>query len=181
MEDKEVYTILALVAVVTLVLSCVLGAVAGGVAGLLVGRRQAQAVVGRTLERDLDTMPRFQQEFPVPEREERETWPFEGRQWGLGGAVIQDVIPDSPADKAGLQEGDILTAIDRVPIDANHPLRETIEQYEPGDWVNLQVLRATEEDEIELRLGANPDNPDQAYLGIYYMTIPTPDFEVPSE
>jgi S1-C subfamily serine protease len=53
------------------------------------------------------------------------------------------VIPDSPADRAGLKERDIITAVDGVKIDERHSLASQLGRHKPGDKVRLEVLRGS--------------------------------------
>jgi S1-C subfamily serine protease len=70
------------------------------------------------------------------------------------GAVVVDVRPDSPADRAGLQQGDIITAIDDEPVSSVAELVGRIQQRRPGDEVTLQVARpGTDERTVTVTLG----------------------------
>jgi 2-alkenal reductase len=51
------------------------------------------------------------------------------------------VVAGTPAAKAGLKDGDIITAIGGVKLDSNTSLRAALMQHKPGDTVQLQVLR----------------------------------------
>jgi S1-C subfamily serine protease len=62
------------------------------------------------------------------------------------------VIPGSPADKAGLKEGDIILEINNEKITVDNPLIKVISKYNPGDKVTLKILRGNEEKTIELFL-----------------------------
>lgn len=175
MEDrKNVYAVVMAIAVVGLLLSCVAGALAGGLAGLLVGRSQAQTAAERALEGVLPEqlfreMPWLEEELPVPLPEfEEEMPPFEMPRGGMTGALITQVVSDTPAEDAGLRVGDIITAIDLIPVDANHPLADVVAQYEPGDRVTLTIWRSGQIEEILITLGEHPDTAGQPYLGIYY-------------
>ncbi|MBI4512561.1 MAG: PDZ domain-containing protein [Gemmatimonadetes bacterium] len=67
------------------------------------------------------------------------------------GALIQDVLPDGPAAKAGVREGDVVARFNRVSLgvkpgdeDRTRPGRRLVElarSLEPGDTVNLEVRR----------------------------------------
>ncbi len=58
------------------------------------------------------------------------------------GAYITNVVPGSPADKAGIQVQDIITKIDNNDIkDASGGLASIISKKSPGDKINLQVWR----------------------------------------
>ncbi|MBC7871544.1 MAG: PDZ domain-containing protein [Chitinophagaceae bacterium] len=69
------------------------------------------------------------------------------------GALITQVEPGSPAETAGLQENDIVTAVNGEVVDAEHTLADRIYAYEPDDVVTLDVLRAGESQQIEVTLG----------------------------
>ncbi|GIH23773.1 hypothetical protein Aph01nite_20830 [Acrocarpospora phusangensis] len=57
------------------------------------------------------------------------------------GALVGPVTPGSPAEKAGLQQGDIITKIDDTPIDAGETVVGIIRGHQPGDKINLTYLR----------------------------------------
>jgi serine protease Do len=58
-----------------------------------------------------------------------------------GAASIEEVMPDSAAEQAGLRAGDIITRVNQVPIDSPGTLVTEIGQHSPGDTLNLRVLR----------------------------------------
>jgi len=59
------------------------------------------------------------------------------------GATVNDlaVLPNSPASKAGILEGDIILEADGTKIDPEHPLNDAIQAKKPGDSLSLKVLR----------------------------------------
>ncbi len=69
------------------------------------------------------------------------------------GAEVTEVFEDTPAAEAGLEVGDIITAVDGDAVDEEHTLRDRLYAYEEGDVVTLSVLREGEEIEIEVKLG----------------------------
>jgi S1-C subfamily serine protease len=69
------------------------------------------------------------------------------------------ITPGSPAEAAGLEPGDIITAIGSTKIDGEHPLDLVLSQSAPGDTVELQVLRDGQGRTIEVTLAVRPDNP----------------------
>jgi hypothetical protein len=187
-ERNRIYTVVALVALAALLLSCSIGALAGGIAGALMGRRQAQAVTDRVHAEELGRLPGFGRKAPCPWRENHpfaapghpeDLPPSERMPVGVTGAIILEVVPGSPADMAGLEVGDLITAIDRTPIDPHHPLQDAIIQYEPGDRITIHLLRGEQEESVRAKLAEHPDNLGQAYLGIFFEMIGEPVFESP--
>ena len=68
-----------------------------------------------------------------------------------------DVIATgSPADQAGLQAGDIITAVDGTALDATHPLDLVMSQVAPGQTVTLDVLRDGQPTKVTIVLGTRP-------------------------
>lgn len=72
------------------------------------------------------------------------------------GAVVQQVLPGSPAEKAGLKKGDDVVSVDGTRIiDPGH-LGIVIGRYVAGDKVEVAVLRGEEELTISAELGVAP-------------------------
>lgn len=69
------------------------------------------------------------------------------------GALVTEVLPNSPAENAGLQEHDIITAVNGDVVDAERTLRDRLFAYEPDDTITLDVLRDGETIQIEVTLG----------------------------
>jgi serine protease Do len=66
------------------------------------------------------------------------------------------VFPGSPADEAGLQEGDIIVGIDGAQVTVDTDLSMLILPHEPGDTITLRVLRGNSAQEVEVTLGELP-------------------------
>ncbi|MET8681152.1 trypsin-like peptidase domain-containing protein [Streptomyces sp. NPDC004647] len=71
---------------------------------------------------------------------------------GSGGSSA--VTPGGPADKAGLQPGDVITKLDSTVIDSGPTLISTIWTHKPGDQVTLTYERDGKEQTAEVTLGA---------------------------
>lgn len=66
------------------------------------------------------------------------------------------VLSGSPADKAGLKEGDVIVAVNGTNIDANHSLTSLLDQHQVGDSVGLTVLRNGKQMAVSVTLEAEP-------------------------
>lgn len=81
-------------------------------------------------------------------------------------AVVMEVIADSPAAEAGLQPGDLITAIDGEPVDAAGKVSDLIGGKAPGDTVELTIERNDETLTLTVTLATHPDNAERGFLGI---------------
>ncbi|HUC89457.1 MAG TPA: trypsin-like peptidase domain-containing protein [Patescibacteria group bacterium] len=68
------------------------------------------------------------------------------------------VISGSPADKAGIKAGDIITKLNDTAIDQNNSLSGLINKHKVGDKVTLTILRDGKDSKIDLTLVAAPTN-----------------------
>jgi S1-C subfamily serine protease len=68
------------------------------------------------------------------------------------------VVAGSPAAQAGLQAGDIITAVDGTTLDATHPLDLVTSQLAPGATVKLDVLRNGQTSQLTVVLGTRPSS-----------------------
>jgi len=66
------------------------------------------------------------------------------------------IISGSPADKAGLQAGDVITEIDGKKIDQNHSLTSIVSQHQVGDRLSLTVVRDGKTIHVSVALEAVP-------------------------
>ena len=72
------------------------------------------------------------------------------------GALIGDVTPDSPAQKAGLQPGDVIVSANDKAISGVENLKVTIAQMEPGKPVTLKLVRNGANKTVMVTLGELP-------------------------
>ncbi len=72
------------------------------------------------------------------------------------GATQPGVVPNEPADKAGIREGDVIVEIEGQPIDTEHPLDSVLTQFAPGRTVTLSVLRDGQKIDVKVTLGVRP-------------------------
>ncbi|MFW2388012.1 MAG: trypsin-like peptidase domain-containing protein [Polyangiales bacterium] len=74
-----------------------------------------------------------------------------------GGALINAVIPGGPAEKAGLNPGDIITAIDKQAIREGHDLLRAVLRHGVGERLSLEVRRGEKTKKIWLVTGERPN------------------------
>jgi S1-C subfamily serine protease len=72
------------------------------------------------------------------------------------GTTAPAVTPSSPAEAAGLKDGDIILAIEGQAIDSEHPLDAVLTSFAPGQTVKLTILRGTGQLDISVTLGTRP-------------------------
>ena len=66
------------------------------------------------------------------------------------GVYISEVSPSGAADKAGIQAGDVLIAIDSTKITGTASVHETVSRYSPGDMAVLTVIRDGKEKKFDV-------------------------------
>ena len=69
------------------------------------------------------------------------------------GALVNEVLPDSPAERAGMKAGDIVIRYGDKAVDDISHLRLMVAGADPGEVVSLIVLRDGEEKELKVELG----------------------------
>ena len=101
--------------------------------------------IGVRLQEEIS--PELAQEFKLPDTR---------------GAMISEVLPNTPAARAGLQNGDVIRQVDGKSVEDMRQLRLTISQTAPGTKVTLGILRsepgkAPVEKSVEVTLGVLPE------------------------
>jgi 2-alkenal reductase len=71
-------------------------------------------------------------------------------QWGV---YVTKVAENSPASKAGLQQGDIITKIGDVTLDETHSYVNILFTFKPGDQITLEVVRDSKTTPVQITLG----------------------------
>ena len=75
---------------------------------------------------------------------------------GEGGVAVSAVAPGSPAEQAGIQEGDVIRSIDGVAVADSAALGQAIAAHESGEGVTIGVEREGGSETVEATLGARP-------------------------
>jgi len=76
-------------------------------------------------------------------------------QWG---AYVTDVSSNSPASKAGLRQGDIITSIGGITLDGTHSFINTLFSFKPGDQIKVVLMRDGNSQEVQMTLGESSHN-----------------------
>ncbi len=79
------------------------------------------------------------------------------------GALIADVVKDSPAAKSGLKPGDVIVAINGRPVADNNQLTRDIGAVQPGQTVKLEVVREGKSKTFAVKVAPRPDETDEAF------------------
>jgi len=75
----------------------------------------------------------------------------------VGGALVTDVVPDSPAAKAGLKQEDIIVAYNDTPVENLSSFRNAISLIPPGKKVTLKVNREGKEVTLKVTIAQVPE------------------------
>lgn len=128
-------------------------AVAEGL-GFAIPANKAQAVAAQLIEKGYFSYPYLgiRWQWLTPQITQRYDLPVEG------GVYISSVDSGSPADQAGLQEGDIITQMGNQTLDEEHPFINVLYNYTPGEITALQVVRGETPLEIAVKFGEYPQD-----------------------
>lgn len=74
------------------------------------------------------------------------------------GALVSEVVKESPADKAGLQSGDVILKINNLSVENAGSLRNNISMLKPGEKILLTVMRNKKEMVLHVSVGTHPEN-----------------------
>jgi serine protease Do len=78
------------------------------------------------------------------------------------GALVDQAEPDTPAAKAGIQPGDVITAVNGTSVKDSRSLAREISNMAPGSSAKLDIVRKGEQKTLDVTLAKMPNNPKQA-------------------
>jgi serine protease Do len=79
----------------------------------------------------------------------------------IAGVLIQDFTEDSPAQRAGIQPGDVIVGVEGQPIRRTAELQREVALREPGETVTVDVIRNGERRQVRVRLGEAQTQPQR--------------------
>jgi serine protease Do len=86
------------------------------------------------------------------------------------GAYVSDVVDDSPADSAGIKEGDIVVEFNSKKIDDADDLLRAVQKTKPGTKTSIVILRDNDRKSFDIAVGKNRRTPPSMAFA------PTPPF-----
>ncbi len=78
------------------------------------------------------------------------------------GAIIAGVLKGGPADKAGMQPGDILVSVEGKTVTDMADMLNQIAQLSPGNKAKIVILRRNQENTLNVTIGVRPKAPPRA-------------------
>lgn len=71
--------------------------------------------------------------------------------------IVDLVYPDSPSEKAGMQTGDIIASIEKIPVEGVMRMQQILGRYESGKTIAIEILRGSEKKTIMVTLANGSD------------------------
>ena len=81
------------------------------------------------------------------------------------GAIVSSVQAGSPAERAGVRQGDVITAFNGSPVSDSNSLRNLVARSQPGSEATLTVSRDNREQQLRVTLGELPADRSSAASG----------------
>lgn len=69
------------------------------------------------------------------------------------GIIITEILKGSPAEQSGLRPRDVITKVNQMQIDAEHPVQSILLRLRPGDKVKLTIIRDGKQQSVDVTLG----------------------------
>ena len=94
--------------------------------------------------------------------------PADAQRYGIpAGASVAAVLEGACGDKAGLQVGDIITAVGDTPVTSSKQLSSLVKEYKAGDTVSFTVYRDGQNQTLSITLDENDTERTQAVEELY--------------
>ena len=89
----------------------------------------------------------------------------EGLDYQGSGVIVNRVVPDSPADRAGLRNGDVIVSLNSRTIDSASELTDLVRGGRVGQSVGLSIVRDGTRRSVTARLAERPDDVEDGMNG----------------
>src|SRR4029077_3187038 len=80
----------------------------------------------------------------------------------MKGVLVGDVSPSGPAQRSGVQRGDVILEVNGKPMEDSRELRNTISMMDPNATVKLKLIRNGSPTDVTVKLGELPNEKEQA-------------------
>ena len=114
---------------------------------LMTGQKIRRGYIGATIQNLTDEIA--------------ESWGLQGRK----GAVVADVVPGGPAQRAGLEAGDVVVAVNGHPVTSNTDMTREVAKTQAGDIAHLDIFRDGKERNVDIRTALRPSEAQLAQNG----------------
>jgi serine protease Do len=114
---------------------------------LMAGKKITRGYIGATIQNLSDELA--------------QSWGLNGRK----GAVVADLVPGGPAERAGLKQGDVVVAVNGHPVDGSVAMTREVAKTQAGDIAQLDVFRDGKEQTVNIRAGLRPSEAQLAQNG----------------
>ena len=81
---------------------------------------------------------------------------------GQKGAIVSDLVPGGPSQRAGLLQGDVVVSVNGVTVRTSSELTREVAKAKPNDMLHLDVIREGKRRTIDIRSGVRPSERDLA-------------------
>ena len=114
---------------------------------LIAGGKITRGYIGATIQNLSDEMA--------------DSWGLKGRK----GAVVADLVPNGPASRGGLQQGDVVVAVNGHAVGTSSEMTREVAKAKAGDVLHLDVFRDGKERNVDIKSGTRPSEAQLAQNG----------------
>jgi S1-C subfamily serine protease len=72
------------------------------------------------------------------------------------GVLLMEIVPNSPAQKAGLKSGDVITKVNNQAISNSTEVRRAVEKSKIGTNLTLEIIRGSQTQNVAVQVGTLP-------------------------